>query len=62
MNDLREMLDEFRHKYAYIQADGYTTGVHRDNELIYRILSEMMDRIETIERQNNRVEIVEDEK
>lgn len=30
--------------------------------LIYKILSGMMDRIEDIERQNNRAEIVEDKK
>lgn len=58
MNDLREMLDEFTKKYVYIQVDGHLRLVRGDNELIYKILSEMMNRIETIERQNNRVEIV----
>lgn len=58
MNNLREMLDEFTKKYVYIQVDGHLGLVRGDNELIYKILSEMMNRIETIERQNNRVEIV----
>ena len=57
MNDLIEMLDEFRDKYVYIQEGMYTTGVRRDNELIYRILNEMMNRIEL---QNSKAEIVED--
>ena len=46
MDDLREMLDEFRDNYAYIQVGTCTTGVRKDNELIYRILNEMMNRIE----------------
>ena len=56
MNDLREMLDEFKNNYVYIQMGTYATCVHGDNELIYRILSGMMDRIE----QNSKTEIVED--
>lgn len=62
MSDLKEMLDEFNSKYVYAQTDGYTTGVYTDKKLIYRILSEMTDRIENIERQINRVDIVENEK
>lgn len=61
MDDLRKMLDEFKNNYAYIYTR-YAVGVREDNELIYRILNGMMDRIEDIERQNNRAEIVEDKK
>ena len=63
MNDLRKMLDEFKNKCVYMrQWDKHLAIVHGDNELIYRILSEMMGRIEAIERQNNRAEITEGEK
>ena len=58
MNDLRKMLDEFKNKYVCIQVDEHSAIVHGDNDLIYKILSGMMDRIEAIERQNNRAEIV----
>lgn len=57
MNDLRKMLDEFKHKHVYIQVDKHSAIVHEDNELIHRILSEMVDRIETVELQNSRAEI-----
>lgn len=56
MNDLREMLNEFKDNYVYTQVGMCTTGVRKDNELIYRILNGMMDRIE----QNSKTEIVED--
>ena len=58
MNDLRKMLDEFKKNYVYIQVDKHSAIVHGDNDLIHKILSGMMDRIEAIERQNNRTEIV----
>ena len=62
MNDLRKMLEEFKNKYIYIQADEHLAIVHGDNELIYRILNGMMNHIETIELQNSEAKIVEDEK
>lgn len=55
MSDLRKMLDEFENKYVYIQSNGYTTGVRKDNESIYRILSAMIDRIETIEHEAGKI-------
>lgn len=60
MNDLRKMLDEFKSNYVYIHTR-YAVGVREDNELIYKILDGMMKRIETIEMQNSRAEIVENE-
>lgn len=51
MNDLREMLDEFKHKYISVNENGTSAFVHSDNELIYKILDEMVNHIENIERQ-----------
>ena len=50
MNDLREMLDEFKHKYISVNETGTSAFVNSDNELIYKILDEMVNRIENIEQ------------
>ena len=52
MDNLREMLNEFKNKYTVIQEEGNAVLVHADNDLIHKILTEMANRIENIEQKN----------